>query len=712
MRSVRPAVAAAALCCAAVLLAACAGPLAGIDTDCRLAPGETRCSVASLETALLPGVGSEDADYASGFLALLAEQKLGEADRANGTGPFGRDVDTITNRDFLAAYRGLERAADRSSLLPSRKAKSGSFSAAWRLSRQTLYIDADALDRDAGIFLFSGLQAREIEIDVRQIGGGPASISGRCDGQMAVGPGRRIVPPGETLHLSLTGAISSGSASVLFPGPDLRRCDLSVRSKGKSRRLTLLREEKADRKLARLDSLYQRCPSPDPQKLSPLERVFHASRELSQTCPMVLGTPRLLLNSREGFNAKVEALAGTRLSDAFFDAGDPEAPIDLTHAPKLKLIYFSYLDYKADFSGRVMERLIRHHAARGTKVRIMVTDVLQRKKDRVLLERLAADHPNVQLQEFAWRPVAGAPVGEQLSQFYKTHHVKMLATLAADARRSRAIIGGRNIHDGFLFHEPLDLSRYPELHQYGRTNGLSLNYYSNWSDFEIEFEQPKTVETLVAHLATLWHRDARTDLARPFSIEGKIVSRPPAGASARHFISVPYADGRALEDYYVELIDAAAETVEIVNPYLNLTQKLADAFGRAIDRGVAITLVTRIDLKGDFGGQFLTELNELFVEKYASRITMYEFRAPDVVLHSKILMIDGRYVSVSSVNLNNRSFMQDSENGIAVLDPGFYRRMKPVFDYYVTRSRRVDPDVHVPLFYRFLFSTQHFREAF
>ncbi len=711
MRSRRTS-AAAALCSSALLLAACAGPLAGIDTSCELVPGEARCSMSSLETALLPGARPENADYTSSFLALLAEQKLGEADRANGTGPFGRDIHSIHNRDFLAAYRGLERAADRSRLLPSGMTRSGTFSAAWRLSRQTLYIDADALDRKAGIFFFSGLQARQVEIDVRQIGGGPASITGRCDGQMAVGPGKRIVEVGGAVHLSLTGADTSGGASVLFPGPDLKRCDLSIRSKGASRRLTLLREETSGRKLARLDSLYQRCPSPDPQKLSPLERVFYASRELSETCPMALGTPRLLVKSRDGFNAKVEALAGSRLSDAFFDAGDPEAPIDLSRAPKLKLIYFSYLDYKADFSGRVMERLIRFHAARGARVRIMVTDVLQRRKDRELLERLAADHPNVQLQEFSWDPATGAPTGEQLSQFYKTHHVKMLATLATDRRRSRAIIGGRNIHDGFLFHEPVDLSRYPELHQYGKTNGLSLNYYSNWSDFDIEVEEPKAVETLVAHLSTLWHRDGRTDLARPFSIEGKRSSRPPPGANARHFISVPYADGRALEQYYVELIDAAAETIEIVNPYLNLTQKVADAFGRAIDRGVEITLVTRIDLKGDFGGQFLTELNELFVEKYADRIALYEFRASDVVLHSKILMIDGRYVSVSSVNLNNRSFIQDSENGVAVLDRAFYRRMKPIFDHYLARSRPVGPDVNVPLFYRFLFSTQHFREAF
>jgi phosphatidylserine/phosphatidylglycerophosphate/cardiolipin synthase-like enzyme len=325
---------------------------------------------------------------------------------------------------------------------------------------------------------------------------------------------------------------------------------------------------------------------------------------------------------------------------------------------------------------------------------------------------MAADFPNIQLQEFAWDAATGAPFGEQASTFYKTHHIKMLATVASDPRRSRAIIGGRNIHDGFLFHEPLDLSRYPSLQQYGKTNGLSLNYYSNWSDFDIEFAEPAAVETMVAHLATLWHRDADTNLSRPFSVAGKAMAPPPAGANGRHFMSVPYADGRALEDYYVELIDAASEKIEFVNPYLNLTPDLTAAFGRALDRGVRIVIVGRIDLKGDFGGGFLTELNELFVEEYAGRIEMFEFKAPHVVLHSKIMMIDGRYVSISSVNLNNRSFIHDSENGIAVLDEAFYQRMRPVMESYIARSEPVDRDVHVPLAYRLLFSAQHLREAF
>lgn len=108
-----------------------------------------------------------------------------------------------------------------------------------------------------------------------------------------------------------------------------------------------------------------------------------------------------------------------------------------------------------------------------------------------------------------------------------------------------------------------------------------------------------------------------------------------------------------------------------------------------------IDVVGRIDLKGDIGGRFLTALNKLFVEKYGDRLNIREFKAPDVVLHSKIMMIDERLVAISSVNLNNRSFFHDSENGMVVLDPTFYARMKPIYQDYVAHSRPVATNVTI-----------------
>lgn len=703
-------------------LAGCAG-MPG-HSACAFFPGDEGCgrppiSADSTGAAIATAhyfAGHSDSAYDKQFQALLAQSRIDVLDRSNGTGRFGRDWRDVHNSGFHATYPALQRLAkplDEAQLTPARgRPGEAHFSGRWRMSRQTLYLDAAARPLEPKTFSFSGLEARSVEIVLRQAGQQPVEIGGACDGPLAIRAAGQstTIAKGASFHLRLPTGETSAS---LFPDEALTRCDLRVTSRQApaGAPLTLLREETADPWIAALDSRYDRCPVPDPASLDALDRVFYASRWLSQTCPLQLGNPTLLRKSRDGFNAKVEALLGRTLSDSAIDKADPDLPLDFSDAPKLRLIYLSSLEFKADFSGRIMERLIRHHAAQGTKVRILVTDVLEREKDDALLHRLAAEFPNVQLQEYRWLADHGAPFDEQISQLHKVHHVKMLATLAKEPGRSRVIIGGRNIHDGFLFHRPVDLTRYPDLEQYGKTDGFSLNYYSNWSDFDIEIADPTTVETLAAHLSTVWLRDADTNLSRPFSIPVKASAHFRRGV-ARHFISVPYEDGHALENYFVELIDTARHHIQIVNPYLNLTPAIARAFDRALARGVKIDVVGRIDLKGDIGGRFLTALNKLFVEKYGDRINIREFKAPDVVLHSKIMMIDARLVAISSVNLNNRSFFHDSENGLVVLDPAFYARMKPIYDDYVAHSQPVATNVSIGWAYRLLFSDTWVREAF
>ncbi|CDX50050.1 Phospholipase D/transphosphatidylase [Mesorhizobium plurifarium] len=718
--SFRPALAKALLGLALAVFAGCAG-MPG-HSACAFFPGDDACGRLPVsadssgeEIAGAHDFAGDNGAYEKQFQALLAQSRLDALDRANGTGRFGRDWRDVQNSGFHAIYPALQRLArplDDAEIAPTQgRPGEGRFAGRWRMSRQTLYLDAAARPLAPKTFSFSGLEARSVEIVLRQAGQQPIDIGGTCDGPLAIRASGRstTVARAVPFHLSLPAAEASVS---LFPDETLSQCDLRVTSAlaPAGAPLTLLREESANPWIARLDSRYDRCPVPDPAGMEELDRAFYAGRWLSQTCALPLGSPTLLRKSRDGFNAKVEALLGKTLPDSAFDKADPELPLDFADAPKLRLIYLSSLEFKADFSGRIMERLIRHHAALGTKVRILVTDVLEREKDDAMLHRLAAEFPNVQLQEYRWRADHGAPFDEQISQLHKVHHVKMLATLAEEPGRSRVIIGGRNVHDGFLFHKPVDLSRYPDLEQYGKTDGFSLNYYSNWSDFDIEIADPATVETLAAHLSTIWLRDADTNLSRPFSIPVRS-SAAPRGV-ARHFISVPYEDGHALEAYFVELIDTAEHRIQIVNPYLNLTPDIARAFDRALARGVKIDVVGRIDLKGDIGGRFLTALNKLFVEKYGDRIDIREFKAPDVVLHSKIMMIDERLVAISSVNLNNRSFFHDSENGMVVLDPAFYRRMKPVYDDYLAHSRPVATNVTIGWAYRLLFSDKWVREAF
>jgi phosphatidylserine/phosphatidylglycerophosphate/cardiolipin synthase-like enzyme len=639
-------------------------------------------------------------------------------DEANGIGIRGKTYHDVANPNFQRDYRAVaETAAQVKEPLPALPASVGRggevrhFLRPWRTSRNQLYLGKGSALPAPKTYYFSGLQALEVIIEIEAVRNTPGLLKGTCDGALSVkGPGvADRFEAGEAVTIKVGG---DKRGTAIEPAVGLTRCDMRYATDAGtySVPIAIVREETAFPDIALLDSRIEVCAEPSLRGLTALEAAFWRSRWLSQTCALPVGKPTLLDDERAGFNAKVKALLGRPLPAAAFEPANPEWPLDFSSAPRLSLIYVSYLDIKADFSGRVLERLLRWHAARGTVIRVIMTDILARPKDQALLEALVADYPNVHLQQFAWTPPAGANVNEQLYRLWRTHHVKMLATLSSQPGRSVAIIGGRNIHDGFLFNAPVDLTGFEGLYQYEIGGGGGLHYYSNYNDFEIAYHDEATVRRMMAHLSTLWHRDTDTTVMRPYSISVAGGGAAPASAM-RHFISVPYSDGRALERQYVELIDAARSTIEFVNPYLNLTPDIGAALERALGRGVKITVVGRVDLKGDLGGTVLTELNEQFVKKYADSIAIYEFKVPNLLLHAKLFMIDGEFVSISSVNFNHRSFIHDSENGMAALDRGLYRQVKAVFESYRAQAVRLTPDVEIPWIYRWIFSINIVREA-
>lgn len=589
-----------------------------------------------------------------------------------------------------------------------------SYDGRWRRAEAHLLLSPDARVWNRP-FLFSGINAVESRVIFHALDGRDARITARCAGPvtLTLGDGSLRQYAEGSFGFTLPGR--SRNQLYLTLGPKTDRCDLRVRFDGKPvQNLVLQRQEATRPDLTMLDRRYDVCAVPRPARTDALEAAFFASRWLSQTCAMDPGTITLLPNARDGYNAKVQALTGGRLPAAVFDAGDPTAAIDFSRAPQLDMIMLSYLDLKADFSGFIMVRMLRFHAQRGTRIRILVSDILERGKDRALYEGLARDFANVQVQFYDWNPPAFAPPDEVMAAIHRVHHIKMFATLSPQPGQSRAILGGRNIHDGFLFESALDLSQYPWLQNYGQPGELSLNYFATYHDFEIELRDPAVVTTLLAHLSTFWNRDAATTVYRPFSVsvaEARAGTVPLTGA--RHFMSVPFLDGGALEDFWVELIDSAQTSVEIVTPYLNPTPRIETALDRAVARKIKVMIVARIRLDGDLGGRLMTEMNMLFVERNAARMIIWEYDPPDVVLHSKMLMIDGRLSIITSTNLNRRSFRHDTENGLVVLNPVFYRRLRAEVQGYIAQSRRLRPtDTDVRPLARKLFANAFVRDLF
>ena len=576
-----------------------------------------------------------------------------------------------------------------------------------------LYLGDTGPAANAPPFRFSGLGAAKRTVALVSLAAGPLRIQGRCEGALWLvageGAGETLqrLPPAAEFAFTLPPGDRGGIR--LQPDAETRRCTLTVRPRrGGTYGITLEREDLANPALAELDGRRDICALPDPAGLNALERAFYAPRALSIGCVLPPGRPQLLPDARDGFNAKVEALTGARLADAALDAGDPMTPLDFSKAPELDLIWISYLNMRADFSGYLMARMLEYHAARGTTVRILLTSILMLPIDRAIFEDLAARYPNVQLQLYSWRPNGAPALADPVNALHRDQHIKAFAVLARDPSRSRILLGGRNLTDPWLFDSPRDLSAYPFLRNYKAGRRLSLTFFLPYEDFEIAFADDTVVRALLTHLASFWHRDHDTQRPRAFAAA---VGGGAARGGMRHFISVPFTDGRAQEALFVELFDAARESIVLTAPFLNLTEPLDSALRRARARGVAVQIVARTQID-EPAGVFSIALNRLFFEAHADWLTIIGYDPAPRTLHTKLLVIDGRLSLVTSTNMNRRSFLHDTENGVMILDRGISARLLAQIATYRRRGAPVAAQVQVAPLLRLLMSLPALRNAF
>lgn len=595
----------------------------------------------------------------------------------------------------------------------------GEQAAGGRHARAALYLDAEGPGAGGNVFRFSGLDAARISVVVSSVARQRLWVSGSCDGDGVIEAEQGSVQAQRGFAAGVPFSFElppqAEAAAVLRPNLAVERCELTVRaSAGEGYQLRLEREDLfAPLPLRQLDAARGSCDRPVVSASGDRLAEVMAARAstLSMTCPMPVSASRLLPDGRAAFQARVEALTGARLPDAVLATGDIEGPIDFSRAPELDMIYLSSLHMRADFSGYMLARMLAWHAARGTTVRIVLTDSLHHSIDRQLYEVLAARYPSVQLQMYR----AGGPgqaEGGLFDRLHRANHVKVFATLARAPGRSVMMMGGRNLHDGFVFSEPRELGRWPFLRDdaSGRRR-LVMGSFVAYRDMEIAFSDDSAVRQMAAHLSGFWHRDHDSQaLSDPLArMTGPAVQM--GEGMMRHFLSVPQTDGRAMEVLYEALIDAAQTRIDMASPFLNLPPRLEAAMERALARGVAIRLVTRTEIP-DPAGNWAATLNRLFLERHAGQIEIHAHDPSPGTLHSKLLVVDGRLSVVSSTNLNQRSFWHDTENGVLILDQASTQEVLRQIDALERDGRRQGPEQPISRIRRILLHPPFVRRLF
>ncbi len=496
---------------------------------------------------------------------------------------------------------------------------------------------------------------------------------------------------GTDISFRLYNSKSQGAAQYLVTTPQIRSCILSFKNP-KMPQLTgairLLNIDRAFPFLNDLNSYREECYLPKIGLDKEIQKMFLTAKYKNHSCPAPVDSVEPLETPEDGFNAKAEALLGQKVPADFLKNQNPFAPLDFRQAPKLDAIYVASLVYRNDFYGNVIARLLKYHADRGTLVQIEVSDILQSKKDQALLYKLARENGNIRLKEYRYNSPRG--VIDELNEFHRDYHIKILATLSRQNPANNIVVsGGRNIHDGFLFKTKPDYSRWPEITQYGKDES-----FVHWSDFEMRIQSTEFTRRIFSHLQTVWNQDARTQafdsLNKDFEIADSTDRNYFEGSQplVRHLISIPFRDENALEKYYVDMIDHAQHEIKLSSPYLRPTDAITAALDRAITRGVDITIQTRIDLSGDTLDWLYTEMNKESINKFKDRVKLYEWTG-NSILHSKFMLIDDELAFIGSVNISRRSFVHDIESGFLIYSRNYAQRMERIFDNYTALSHRV-----------------------
>ena len=136
----------------------------------------------------------------------------------------------------------------------------------------------------------------------------------------------------------------------------------------------------------------------------------------------------------------------------------------------------------------------------------------------------------------------------------------------------------------------------------------------------------------------------------------------------------PYVTPKIMRTFYISAINQARDSIHIINPYFTLIPSVTRALTKAIKRGVKVEIM--LSSKSDIP---LTPDCALYqarkLQKRGAIVWLYK----PGFHHSKIMMVDGRYCTVGSTNLDARSLKCDFEENAVIIDPATTRELDDMF---------------------------------
>ncbi|WP_028903133.1 phosphatidylserine/phosphatidylglycerophosphate/cardiolipin synthase family protein [Prevotella sp. P6B4] len=222
------------------------------------------------------------------------------------------------------------------------------------------------------------------------------------------------------------------------------------------------------------------------------------------------------------------------------------------------------------------------------------------------------------------------------------------------------------------------------------TGGMNVaDYYivgtdqvGEWRDMHCRIEGP-VVNELQEIFARIWQKVTKEQLQDAKYFQGKEHGNMLVGIANRE----PNKTNKIMRQFYINALDDAQDSIQIINPYFTLTPSVKKAIHRAIKRGVKVDIL--VSAKSDIP---LTPdavyYNVHKLMKKGANIWLYQ----SGFHHSKIMMVDGRFCTVGSTNLDARSLRYDYEVNALIINKRVTQELQDMFIRDTHKSVLLTPE--------------------
>lgn len=209
----------------------------------------------------------------------------------------------------------------------------------------------------------------------------------------------------------------------------------------------------------------------------------------------------------------------------------------------------------------------------------------------------------------------------------------------------------------------------------------------HWRDTMVKVTGPPAA-SLQSAFAPLWAYASGELIAgrtffRPDNVEGD-----ESGLLHTGLTSAPSSEDHPLRLFFVQSFAAARERLYITTPYFvpdTSTRRLAEARARA---GVDVRILLP-DEHTDAKPIRLTS-RYYYEEMLEAGVRVYEYQT--TMMHTKHVVVDGKWSIVGSANMDIRSKELNMENVLGILDAGFAAELEATFMKDLQRSKEIKLD--------------------